>query len=381
MTRDGSEAPRNQSRARQVEEFRPGGTTECSHGREPVVRWMKNRIPHRRGGGILRSRDDQSPAMNCMIPSPLPGRARRAIRFPRVVLVADSSLHSWLHPCAPPGREPAPYTSRMMRRWILRSLLCLLLGAITTIAVAWGIAYFGSWEIPLLPDEAELVFHAEDRLTDHVIVSRWSHFGTTTVWVTKGLGGSGMISEADLGEIAPAWCAEKVQVRRLEPMGTSQRAWSFFEGRGWPAVALSCEQRGLFVTPAAGAQQAGIIGGIETDRPTTNINVGQYIQPFRILPYVPIWPGLVINTLFYAAIWFGVFFGFTGAKRFLRAKRGRCPRCGYDLRGQRMEESHPHPNPLPPSRGGSIRCPECGWGRIVQPEGLRDSSPGQRPGS
>jgi len=57
----------------------------------------------------------------------------------------------------------------------------------------------------------------------------------------------------------------------------------------------------------------------------------------------------VIDTLFYAAIWFGMFFGFSSAKRFIRAKRGRCPRCGYDLRGNL-----------------DAGCPECGWGRAAE---------------
>jgi len=41
-----------------------------------------------------------------------------------------------------------------------------------------------------------------------------------------------------------------------------------------------------------------------------------------------------------------MFFGFTSAKRFIRARRGRCPRCGYELRGNM-----------------NAGCPECGWNR------------------
>jgi len=73
------------------------------------------------------------------------------------------------------------------------------------------------------------------------------------------------------------------------------------------------------------------------------------LDPSRIfdyLPLLPLWPGFVIDTLFYAAIWFGVFFGFVSARRFIRVRRGRCRRCGYDLRGE-LEQG----------------CPECGWQR------------------
>jgi len=62
----------------------------------------------------------------------------------------------------------------------------------------------------------------------------------------------------------------------------------------------------------------------------------------------PIFPGFIINTLFYAAIWFGIFFGVATLRRFIRKKRRRCVKCSYDLRG---------------APGDDKGCPECGWGR------------------
>ena len=67
---------------------------------------------------------------------------------------------------------------------------------------------------------------------------------------------------------------------------------------------------------------------------------------YRTLPLRPIWPGFLINTLFYATILWLLAFGPFAARRFIRNKQGRCIKCGYDLRG---------------SSGGG--CPECGWGR------------------
>ncbi len=63
----------------------------------------------------------------------------------------------------------------------------------------------------------------------------------------------------------------------------------------------------------------------------------------------PIWPGFLIDTLFYGAIWFGLLFGFGATRtalRALRTRRGLCPMCGYDLRGNL-----------------DAGCPECGWNR------------------
>ncbi len=63
----------------------------------------------------------------------------------------------------------------------------------------------------------------------------------------------------------------------------------------------------------------------------------------------PYWPGLTANTGIYAAGWWITLFGFTtlrGGRRHLRARRGLCPTCAYDLRHDL-------------GKG----CPECGWRR------------------
>jgi hypothetical protein len=68
----------------------------------------------------------------------------------------------------------------------------------------------------------------------------------------------------------------------------------------------------------------------------------------RAFPASPIFPGFIINTLVYAAIWFGVLFGPGFVKRTIRKKRGRCITCGYDLRGHARDAEC------------ATTCPECG---------------------
>jgi hypothetical protein len=152
-----------------------------------------------------------------------------------------------------------------MRRWILRILLCLIVGAVTTVAVAWGCA--------------------------NLFGARYS-------------------------------------VRLYTPHGFSDHNWPEQETQGWPLRALA-EQ----IPP--------------DDYPAT---VTVIKLENAKLALGPIWPGFLIDTLFYAAIWGGVFFGFASAKRAIRRRRGRCPRCGYDLR-----------------RDLAAGCSECGWNR-AQPE-------------
>jgi len=62
------------------------------------------------------------------------------------------------------------------------------------------------------------------------------------------------------------------------------------------------------------------------------------------LAYQPVWPGLAVNTLVYTSAWWAMLVLPAALRRRVRARRGGCPSCGYDLRAT------PAPSP----------CPECG---------------------
>ena len=50
-----------------------------------------------------------------------------------------------------------------------------------------------------------------------------------------------------------------------------------------------------------------------------------------ILPLDPIWPGFAVNTLFYAAVLWLLIPGPFVLRRFIRMKRGLCPKCAYPM--------------------------------------------------
>ncbi len=62
---------------------------------------------------------------------------------------------------------------------------------------------------------------------------------------------------------------------------------------------------------------------------------------FRILPLRPVWPGFALNTLLYATLLWLLIPGPFALRRFLRVKRGLCPKCTYPM-------------------GESSVCTECG---------------------
>jgi hypothetical protein len=71
----------------------------------------------------------------------------------------------------------------------------------------------------------------------------------------------------------------------------------------------------------------------------------------KLLPLRPIWPGFVINTLFYATILWVMWFVSRKVKRTLRGRRGVCQACSYPI-------------------GTSPVCTECG-ANLLQSRTLR----------
>ena len=69
------------------------------------------------------------------------------------------------------------------------------------------------------------------------------------------------------------------------------------------------------------------------------LSMGEIWIPRRVL-----WPGLLADTTFFAALWWALLIAPGITRRALRRRRGQCPTCAYDLRA------------TPPSNP----CPECG---------------------
>ena len=190
-----------------------------------------------------------------------------------------------------------------MKRRIFKLILFLLLGAIVNVAVAWGCAF--TW-----PGYSAMM-NVSDRDWPHGVPQGWP-----PPEVVNKYRGFGWAIETFFSE-TPLW---------------SHGVNAHLSRAGWPVLTFKALH---WEDPDAGVDEGGWDWHITLD---TGVEV--------TLPLRPIWPGFATNTVFYAAVlsllWSSPFV----VRRLIRRKRGRCIKCGYDLRGD-----------------FSAGCPECGWRR------------------
>lgn len=77
-----------------------------------------------------------------------------------------------------------------------------------------------------------------------------------------------------------------------------------------------------------------------------------------VLPYHVIPVGFIANTLLFSLLVMALLVGSTTALRVTRFKRGKCPRCAYELQGHLANG-----------------CSECGWRKVSPKQSLEQSGP------
>jgi hypothetical protein len=247
-----------------------------------------------------------------------------------------------------------------VKRWILTILLFLLLvsgGAIVNVVVAWGCAL-----------QPQLLFDPPAQWTNQ----------RCEAWILAWRGREA--TDADLRWLGAygwephplnAWLEVTASASIVDWSGREDHVWNecvrattdwipphrnrgprlglrVLQVRaGWPRRCLSGDRWKL--EPADPQAACRYIAAIPLERfaPARLIMpLGE--EPVCLLPLRPIPSGFAVNTLFYAAILWLLIGGPFVLRRLIRRQRGRCPKCGYDLRHALS--------------GG---CPECGWNRAA----------------
>ena len=202
-----------------------------------------------------------------------------------------------------------------MKRRLVIATVFLLAGAVVNLAVAWACALWspmaavtdpGSRVARLRPatpfEKRRLVEYGVVLTTDYAYVADLRGIGTARAVVFP-------ITD---------------QMARAVCVYGCPRGYDLYSA-GWPAHCVA--------------------GFVQDDHPRKEtheyldvIRVGPYGDgSFRQVPYRPMWLGLMVNTLFYAAL-----LGLPSVVRLLvRVRQGLCPKCGYPI-------------------GESDACSECG---------------------
>lgn len=143
-----------------------------------------------------------------------------------------------------------------------------------------------------------------------------------------GVDGEGV--EADIAGAEPIWVS-----RTVRQFGAPVRSLQWEQ----PGVGSVGESNRMWRLLESAHTGAGLRLGLDVSEVTGAASKGS----FRAIPLTLLWPGFAIDTAFYGAAWFGVFFAPGVIRQFARRRRGGCVGCGYDLRATE-----------------SGVCPECG---------------------
>lgn len=267
------------------------------------------------------------------------------------------------------------------RRLVRTVLVYALLGALATVLSAWAIQGWHHWRMTQTgtltrnwsgvaftvasPDDPPIdlsssTWRAHRRVppgpvADAVVRARGSgvwereRFAWRFCW--RPVSGRGQPGGAD-GGLGP-FLRTRESLALVE-VGWPRRAMTVGAYAGWFGVDDAPD---FFATPArelaTSTPALSLHGGFAplrwrvraNPRPGQTIATRNTLDRFA-LPLLPLWPGFLINTLFYALLLFGAWRVPGVVRRTLRRRRGRCIACGYDRDG------------LDPDAA----CPECGAG-------------------
>ncbi len=223
------------------------------------------------------------------------------------------------------GREPR---ESLMKRRLLIIAICLLLGAVVNVAVAWGCAIFAEWTPPLSHTDAD------EPQWPRNVPAHWPPVRN------------------DLEGTAFGFHVHRSTGRRIheDEKGTVRGAEAYLIDVyrvGWPSFAFQWDSW----VELEMSRGSGSTNRFDGHPPYTAWHVGLKPPDFLIsgpnnqwkrLPIRPTtWLAIATNTLFYATLLWLLIPGSFVLRWFLRLRRGLCTKCAYPM-------------------GESSVCTECG---------------------
>ena len=245
-----------------------------------------------------------------------------------------------------------------MRRHLFIAVIFLLAGAVVNVAVAWGCAVTAD------PDANIAALSVVERIDELAIADFWL--------VRKGAGvGVQRIAYTRTGLGTPTIWKPEVEVIQCDRR-TGEGEASLQDSRACPPWAPWPPEPRPAIRESVVHLAVGLpLKCLHATNPSVHFDrqLSQPLQPLQaigsrlrqvapaswkhalvppngpfagdVLPYYPIWPGLAVNTAFYATVLWLLICVSLALRRFIRMKRGLCPKCTYPM-------------------GESAVCTECG---------------------
>ncbi len=208
-----------------------------------------------------------------------------------------------------------------MKRRLFIIAICLLLGAVVNICVAWVRVVLAKSPIPLSLIDEDADWPRD--VPDHWPPCCHIHEGSALALHVYG-------SHA-IGDIAP------VSEGAMQGGSRATVYFIYVYRVGWPLYTLQWEHSGEGVLTTTGsidfASWLVLVGNVP---PAFILRAG---RRFPIRPTT--WLAIATNTLFYATLLWLLLYGPFALRRLLRLRRGLCPKCAYPM-------------------GESAVCTECG---------------------
>ncbi len=227
--------------------------------------------------------------------------------------------------------QPIRYDWFMMRRIVALTILIVVLSTLLNLAFALGFWWFGERPPPSNPMTFDPQIVVDPRPLD------------LAVWRDRR---------------GPDWPQEPQAATSQKYLGITFRSMVWYQ-RDWSdslevfdAIVIEVDSYSIYIVELGWPLRcfAGEYWSEWHGPPAPSIDTNGTLVAFGAhWPNRVICSGLIVNELFYGAVIVLSFVGWIQGRRASRRRRGRCPQCAYDLRGE-----------------FSAGCPECGWQRASE---------------